>query len=179
MALLDQIAARRLSRGSSPRWNFNSRIVSTVYENLDDLIECFETIRSDSTFDSTTLFHQIMPHVDMMYQQLQKRDTDMVFVKRALQNFTSSVQAIRDQSFSQQQQQQQQEAPGTTKSRRALGEQENQRLLKEVSAFITDQWCRHTQVLDPSEKTHKTLLLEIDSVMDGSLFYSPIILTQG
>ncbi|KAM3594026.1 uncharacterized protein V6R79_011997 [Siganus canaliculatus] len=73
----------------------------------------------------------------------------MVFVKRALQNFTSSVQAIRDHSFSQQQQQ---EAPGATKSRRALGEQEKQRLLKEVSAFITDQWCRRTQVLDPSDK---------------------------
>ena len=90
--------------------------MSTVYENLGDLIECFETIRSDSTFDSTTVreasgflrmlqdedfvfflqqFHQIMPHVDMMYQQLQKRDIDMVFIKRALQNFTSSIQAIR------------------------------------------------------------------------------------
>lgn len=115
-ALLDQIVARRLPRASSTRWNFNSRIVSVVYENLDDLIECFETIRSDSTFDSTTVreasgflrmlqdenlvfflqqFHQIMPHVDIMHQQLQKRNNDMVFVKRAVQNFTSSVQAIR------------------------------------------------------------------------------------
>ncbi|XP_063745024.1 zinc finger MYM-type protein 1-like [Eleginops maclovinus] len=153
-ALLDQIVARRLPRASSTRWNFNSRIVSTVYENLGDLIECFETIRSDSTFDSTTVreasgflrmlqdedfvfflqqFHQIMPHVDMMYQQLQKRDIDMVFIKRALQNFTSSIQAIRDQSSSQQQQQ---EAPGTTRSRRALGEQEKQRLSKEICDTI-------------------------------------------
>ena len=116
MALLDQIVARRLPRASSTRWNFNSRIVNTVYENLGDLIECFETIRSDGSFDSNTLreasgflrmlqdedfhfflqlFHQIMPHVDVMYQQLQKRDIDMVFIKHALQNFTSSVQAIR------------------------------------------------------------------------------------
>ena len=41
------------------------------------------------------LFHQIMPHVDIMYQQLQKKDIDAVFFKRALQSFTSSVQAIR------------------------------------------------------------------------------------
>ncbi len=54
-ALLDQIVARRLPRASSTRWNFNSRIVSTVYENLGDLRECFETIRSDSSFDSTTV----------------------------------------------------------------------------------------------------------------------------
>ncbi|XP_063744992.1 uncharacterized protein LOC134868048 [Eleginops maclovinus] len=57
----------------------------------------------------------------------------MVFIKRALQNFTSSIQAIRDQSSSQQQQQ---EAPGTTRSRRALGEQEKQRLSKEICDTI-------------------------------------------
>lgn len=36
--ILDEIVARRLPRASSTRWNFNSRIVNTVYENLDDLI---------------------------------------------------------------------------------------------------------------------------------------------
>lgn len=82
-----------------------------MYENLDSLKECFETITSDRSFDSTTvreasgflrmlqdedfcfflqLFHKIMPHVDMMYQQLQKRDIDVVFIKRVLQNFRQS-----------------------------------------------------------------------------------------
>uniref|UniRef100_UPI003AAA4C33 uncharacterized protein n=1 Tax=Centroberyx gerrardi TaxID=166262 RepID=UPI003AAA4C33 len=79
------------------------------------------------------LFHQIMPHVDMMYQQLQKKDIDTVFIKRALQSFTSSVQAIRNQSSSQEQQQ---IATGTTRSRRALGENEKQRLSKEVCDTI-------------------------------------------
>ena len=114
--ILDQVVARRLPRASATRWNFNSRVVNTVYENLDDLIMCFEAIRTDGSFDCTTvreasgylrmlqdddfkfflhLFHQIMPHVDIMYQQLQKKDIDAVFIKRALQSFTSSVQAIR------------------------------------------------------------------------------------
>ena len=114
--ILDQVVARRLPRASATRWNFNSRVVNTVYENLDDLIECFEAIRTDGSFDCTTvreasgylrmlqdddfkfflhLFHQIMPQVDIMYQQLQKKDIDAVFIKRALQSFTSSVQAIR------------------------------------------------------------------------------------
>ncbi|ROL49986.1 Zinc finger MYM-type protein 1 [Anabarilius grahami] len=145
--ILDQIVARRLPRASSTRWNFKSRIVNTVYENLDDLIECFRSIVTASSFDSTTvreasgflrmlkdedfqfflqLFHQIMPHMDMMYQQLQKKDIDAVFIKQALQNFTMKVQSIRDQrSF----QEQQQEATGTI-SRRALGEEEKQRLSK-------------------------------------------------
>lgn len=150
-AFLDQVVARRLPRASSTRWNFNSRIVSTVYENLGDLIVCFETIRADSSFDNTTvreasgflrmlqdedfcfflqLFHLIMPHVDMMYQQLQKKNIDMVFIKRALENFTCSIQAIRDQSSSQQQQHQ--ETPGTSGSRRASGERERQRLSNEI-----------------------------------------------
>ena len=84
--------------------------MNTVYENLDNLIECFKTIRTDNSFDSATvreasgflrmlqdadlqfflqLFRQIMPHVDMMYQQLQKKDIDSVFIKRALQSFTN------------------------------------------------------------------------------------------
>ncbi|XP_062234379.1 zinc finger MYM-type protein 1-like [Platichthys flesus] len=152
--ILDQVVARRLPRASATRWNFNSRVVNTVYENLDDLIECFEAISTDGSFDCTTvreasgylrmlqdddfkfflhLFHQIMPHVDIMYQQLQKKDIDAVFIKRALQSFTSSVQAIRDQSSSPEQQQ---VAAGTTGKRRALGEQDKQRLSKEVCDTI-------------------------------------------
>ena len=40
-------------------------------------------------------FHNIMPHVDILYQKLQKKDIDAVFIKRALESFTSSVQTIR------------------------------------------------------------------------------------
>ncbi|XDV11419.1 hypothetical protein PO909_000365 [Leuciscus waleckii] len=152
--ILDEIVARRLPRASSTRWNFNSRIVNTVYENLDDLIECFRSIATDISFDSNTvreasgflrmlqdedfkfflhLFHQIMSHVDMMYQQLQKKNIDAVFIKQALQNFTMKVQSIRDQSSFQEQEQ---VATGTTRSRRALGEEEKQRLSKEVCDTI-------------------------------------------
>ena len=48
--ILDQVVARRLPRASATKWNFNRRVVNTVYENLDDLIECFEAIRTDSSF---------------------------------------------------------------------------------------------------------------------------------
>lgn len=40
-------------------------------------------------------FHNIMLHVDILYQQLQKKDIDAVLIHWALQTFTSSVQAIR------------------------------------------------------------------------------------
>ncbi|XP_049319200.1 uncharacterized protein LOC111190798 [Astyanax mexicanus] len=79
------------------------------------------------------LFHQIMPHVDVLYQQLQKKDIDAVFIKRAIQRFTSSLQAIRDQDPSTEKQQ---VAEGTTRSRRSLGPEEKLRLTKEVCDTI-------------------------------------------
>lgn len=104
------------SRASATKWNFNSRIVNTVYENLGDLVKCFETIRTSASFHEPTvreasgyvrmlqdedfnfflcLFHEIKPHVDILYLQLQKKDIDAVFISQALQSFTSCVQAIR------------------------------------------------------------------------------------
>lgn len=114
-SILDQVVTRRLPRASATRWNFNSRLVNTVSENRALLIECFEAIKS-SGFDQITvreasgyirmlqdedfvfflsIFHNIMPHVDILYQQLQQRDIDAVLIQRALQRFTGSVQAIR------------------------------------------------------------------------------------
>ncbi|KAL7887790.1 hypothetical protein AOLI_G00055110 [Acnodon oligacanthus] len=55
------------------------------------------TLQDDDFQFSLQMFRQIMPHVDVWYQQLQKKDTDAVFIKRALQRFTGSLQAIRDQ----------------------------------------------------------------------------------
>lgn len=100
--ILDQIVARRLPKASSTRWNFSSKIVSAVYENLDDLIQCFESIRTSGSFGSTTLreacgFLKMLRdrdfkfflccfiklsfdvNVDILYQQLQRRDSDVAF----------------------------------------------------------------------------------------------------
>lgn len=107
--MLDQVVAHRLPRASMTRWNFHSRAVNTVYEHRDDLLKCFQTIRDNGNFDPLTvreaggfvrmleeeafclflaLFHKIMPHVDMMFNQLQKRNIDPVFIKALVQRFT-------------------------------------------------------------------------------------------
>ncbi|CAL8349958.1 unnamed protein product [Boreogadus saida] len=77
-------------------------------------------------------FHNIMPHVDMLYQKLQKKDIDAVFIKRALESFTSSVQTIRDSD-------QLQEPSGTDRQRTALTEEAKQRLSEEVCDTILAQ----------------------------------------
>ncbi|XP_070410711.1 uncharacterized protein [Nothobranchius furzeri] len=41
------------------------------------------------------LCHKIMPHVDMLFNQLQKRNTDSVSITGVIQSFTNSMQKIR------------------------------------------------------------------------------------
>lgn len=90
-AVLDEVVAHRLPGASATRWNFHSRAVNTVYEHKDHLVKCFQTIRDRGDFDAISkreaggcmrmledeafcfflaLFHKIMPHVDMLFNQL-------------------------------------------------------------------------------------------------------------
>ncbi|XP_078146193.1 uncharacterized protein LOC144542787 [Centroberyx gerrardi] len=151
--VLGQVVAHRLPGTSTTRWNFHSRAVNTVYEHKDDLLRCFQTIRDSGNFDPPTvreaggfvrmlgdedfcfflaLFHKIMPHVDMLFNQLQKRNIDSVYITGIIQRFTDSMQAIRDSipslhgEYSGSVQQQ------PTKKRRTLGQGEQQWLATEV-----------------------------------------------
>lgn len=114
--VLDQIVAHRLPGTSTTRWNFHSRAVNTVFEHKDDLIRCFQIIRDSDDFDPITvreaggfvrmleeeefcfllaLFHKILPYVDMLFNQLQKRNIDSVYITGVIQMFTNSMQKIR------------------------------------------------------------------------------------
>uniref|UniRef100_H3A095 DUF4371 domain-containing protein n=1 Tax=Latimeria chalumnae TaxID=7897 RepID=H3A095_LATCH len=95
--VLDAIVARRLLRGAATCWNFNIWTVNVVYEHRHDRLECFKTIKCSSDFESITIheargfirmlkdipflsffFYDIMPHVDVLYSQLQKVTTEFV-----------------------------------------------------------------------------------------------------
>ena len=83
-ACLDECVARRIPRSVQTRWNFGSRIVSTVFEDKEDLIQCLEKIIFTWKKDQVSvreagglvrwlkgkdfllyleLFHHLMPHV--------------------------------------------------------------------------------------------------------------------
>ncbi|XP_063755768.1 zinc finger MYM-type protein 1-like [Eleginops maclovinus] len=155
-SVLDRVLAHRLPRASTVRWNFHSRTVNTVFEHKEDLLQCFETIRDSEEFDPITvreaggfvrlleddgfsfflkLLHLIMPNVDILYNQLQKRTIDSVFVQGIMQQFTNNIQKIRDYlptlcgehsgSVSQ-----------LAKKRRTLGPDDLQRLATEVCDTI-------------------------------------------
>ncbi|XP_040198165.1 acidic leucine-rich nuclear phosphoprotein 32 family member A isoform X1 [Rana temporaria] len=115
--VLNKVVAHRLPTSSSVRWNFHSRAVNTVFEHIEDLIRCFETMRDSGDFDLETmrkaaafvmlledqdfkyfltLFHNIKLHVDDLYAKLQEKDIDSVHIKRSIQQFQQDIQKIRD-----------------------------------------------------------------------------------
>lgn len=98
------------------RWNFKSRVVNTVYENRELLIECMDKIKATSNQTITinqagalrrmllesifiywlNVFHRIMPHVDIICNQLQKRNTSPVEINNAIHNFEINIKKERD-----------------------------------------------------------------------------------
>ena len=91
----------RLPRVDITRWNYNIRTVNVVYENRYKLEECFEVLEEKRTNRLTvneasgqrralqdqnfmfwlTFFHRILPHVDILYQELQSRNKESVMWK--------------------------------------------------------------------------------------------------
>ena len=115
MAVLDEVSHRRIPRSSATRWNFKSRIVQTVFELQNILVDCC-TVLEDSSSESTgngasgikrmlndtdilfwlDFFNKVMPHVDILYGQLQSVATNAAKAKTDLAAFTASIQKICD-----------------------------------------------------------------------------------
>uniref|UniRef100_A0A8D0HC97 Uncharacterized protein n=1 Tax=Sphenodon punctatus TaxID=8508 RepID=A0A8D0HC97_SPHPU len=114
--VLDLVDKKRVPRASATQWTFNSCVVNVVYENREAFIDCFDEIRSGN-FDASGiceanrflhmlegdrqflfflfLFHKIMPHVDILYSQLQTRETDSVAIQRFTTNFITNINTVR------------------------------------------------------------------------------------
>lgn len=116
VSVLDEVVGRRVPNASATRWNFKIRTVNTVYENREALIECMEKIQSTSRQSDTitkagallrllndpkfvfwlTVFHRLMPHIDIVYSQLQKRTADSVTIKKCIAELEKNIQKERE-----------------------------------------------------------------------------------
>ena len=117
--VLREVFDRRMVSSGSTRWNFKSRSVNSVYENREALKECLGKIVSGTGdhWDYKTLneasgllrlledvtflyylefFHRLMPHVDLLYSSLQKRNIICNEIHQKLRDFTKSVQDLRE-----------------------------------------------------------------------------------
>ena len=106
MVVLDQVAHCQILQSSATRWNFKSRIVQTVFKLRITIIECC-TVLEDSFSESTEsgasgikrmlsdpsflhwliFFNKVMPHVDILFAQLQSTATDALKANKNLTVF--------------------------------------------------------------------------------------------
>ncbi|KAF3833144.1 hypothetical protein F7725_026809, partial [Dissostichus mawsoni] len=100
-----------------------------------------------------------MPHVDMLFSQLQKRNIDSVYITGLIKRFTSSIQTIRDSIPSGEISGSVQQLP--TKKRRALGHEEQQLLAREVCDTILSH---------AKERFSFTNTLVSSTLLQGDLF---------
>ncbi|VEN59217.1 unnamed protein product [Callosobruchus maculatus] len=106
-----------LPRSSKIKWNFNSRTVNAVYEHREDIIGALEKIEREATSQTTiqqagahlriledesfiywlTFFHKIVPHVDILFNQLQKVTTDALKIHNNIGDFERAIGKIRSE----------------------------------------------------------------------------------
>lgn len=115
LAVLDEVVGRNVPRCAPTRWNFNIRTVNVVYENRDSLIECMERLEEESNQVTSkeargvrriledpnftfwlTFFHFVMPHVDLLYDHLQKRNMDPTEAQKVINVFEQSINLVRN-----------------------------------------------------------------------------------
>jgi len=113
VSCLDDCVAMRIPW--SVQTNFQSRIISKVFEHKDDLMKCFELIIDTWKRDQVCVheasvllhwlqdrafsinlenFHQLMPHVDILYAQLQKCHMSSMFIQTYLKKVVKSINNV-------------------------------------------------------------------------------------
>lgn len=110
VSVFDEIVKKRFPETVETKWNFNNRVVNTVHENREMLIECIENIESTANKTNTinqagalrrmlkepifiywlNVFQCLMPHIDILYNQLQ-RNTDSHAINNAINNFEINI----------------------------------------------------------------------------------------
>ncbi|XP_077295458.1 zinc finger MYM-type protein 1-like [Arctopsyche grandis] len=92
-----------------------NQVVNTVFENKDALIKCFQTLQNDQNpatilgasellgiFENENFnfwlnfFHEIMPHVDILYTKLQLKDANALTVHEGVDTLIKTLRGKRD-----------------------------------------------------------------------------------
>ncbi|CAG9830426.1 unnamed protein product [Diabrotica balteata] len=113
--ILDEIIKVRFVQGVPTCWDFNTKVLETVYTYKNELIECIEKIIDSETNYSSinqaislrnylddeiflywlNFFRAVMAHCDVLFDLLQKRDIDIITLDRCMMDFRSKIQAIK------------------------------------------------------------------------------------
>jgi hypothetical protein len=153
-AVLDRVVKVRLPKAAPTRWAFNTKCVETVHSYKEDLVRCLEQI-IDEEEDGKNInqatglkrhledelflfwlnfFHKIMPHVDILFKQLQMRNIDVILVKNYIMSFNSNIQKVRSAILKS-------EEPSTSSAntRKANGEDSKRLISLEICDIIMSE----------------------------------------
>ncbi len=117
-SFLESAGCSRLPRNAPTRWNFTSRIVSTVANNYDGLLQTFDNIIADTTMDDDTLdcakgfvrkledfefvfmlytYEQIFSETDVVFDIVQQRALDVLYCKKRIESLLAFVKEKRSE----------------------------------------------------------------------------------
>lgn len=117
---LDNEVKKRLPRAAPTRWNYNGRLVLTVHEHRQPLIDLFEnTLQDQDDWDTETLnlsrgylvslkndftfnflllvFAEIFPFTDTLYDIIQSKSNDIGFCVQKIKNFQHTIASKRNE----------------------------------------------------------------------------------
>lgn len=102
IAIPDEVVKMRLPRSPPTKWDFNSKIVETVFEHREDIIEPMQMILKESKNASIAtinqasgyiailtrqnfifwldLFYRVMPYVEELFAKFQTKEIDSIIV---------------------------------------------------------------------------------------------------
>lgn len=117
-SVLDNVVKKRIPRNADTRWNFKTRCVNTVFKYKKEIAECLGIIEDDDSNDYSTtrkavglrkllnndheflfwleFFSKILPHCDILFNQLQRRDVDSVKAVKNVSDLKSAIQLTRN-----------------------------------------------------------------------------------
>ena len=112
---------KRFPKLAPTRWNYSSRLVGTVKENHDDLIQLFEHVteslqnfdhksinevqgflQSLSSFDFKillTIYALIFPFTEYLFNIFQSKSMDIIFCSLEVENTITKLEELRTKSL--------------------------------------------------------------------------------
>lgn len=116
--MLEETRCSRMPKSAPTRWNFTSRLVNTVAENRDRLMETFTNIINHPSMDDESIrmadgfnakledfefmfllftFEQIFAHTDVVFDILQKKAMDISFCKNRVNRLLQTIEELRSE----------------------------------------------------------------------------------
>ena len=115
--ILKEIVHKRIPSAPQTRWNYNTRTVKVIHDNLEPLKECMQVIMDSPNSDPNTynqaqsllsylnndiflywlsFFATLMPHCEMLFKFLQSRSLDSIKIMNEVSKFEKVVNQLRD-----------------------------------------------------------------------------------